>query len=555
MAICMALECLRIRTRAASRRAARGADRPRHRDRCRRRPLTRESATCAWMPTALRSPTRRSPPAVTVRDDVGIEAIAAADWNALAGGTPLLSHAFLSRAARDRLRVARHRLDARAISPPGATARSPARCRSTPRRTPTASTSSTGRGPTPTAATAGATIRSSSRRFRSRRRRARGCSPPTTPCAPRCSRAALARLQPRATATAIRRSRRCTCCFRPRPRPRACEAAGMIVRNGVQFRWENPGYRDFADFLATFNHDKRKKVKQERRQGRRGRHHVHAQGRRARSRRADWAFFYRCYEHTYREHHSTPYLTLEFFERIGAELPGNLMLAIGRRDGTPICAALDVFDADTLWGRYWGTTEYVPGLHFEACYYQAIEFCIERRIARFEGGAQGVHKLARGLVAGDHVVGARDRRSRVRARDRRVLRARARRRRARHRRARRGEPVSPRRNAGCKSPRAAPARLAAIACQTRSDERHRTAHPRRSRRDADAQSPGRAQCARSRDDRRARRAHGGGRRRRQPARRRAARRRAAFHGRRRHPLVRRSGSARRRPRAAKASRA
>ncbi len=76
----------------------------------------------------------------------------------------------------------------------------------------------------------------------------------------------------------------------------------------------------------------------------------------------------------------------------------HLLLVVGERDGRPLCAALDVFDDATLWGRYWGTVEYVAGLHFEACYYQAIEFCIERRIARFEGGAQGVHKLARGLL-------------------------------------------------------------------------------------------------------------------------------------------------------------
>jgi predicted N-acyltransferase len=79
-------------------------------------------------------------------------------------------------------------------------------------------------------------------------------------------------------------------------------------------------------------------------------------------------------------------------------MPGNVVLVIGARDGTPVCAALDIFDRDTLWGRYWGTTEHVPGLHFEACYYQAIEFCIERRIGLFEGGAQGVHKLARGFL-------------------------------------------------------------------------------------------------------------------------------------------------------------
>jgi predicted N-acyltransferase len=185
--------------------------------------------------------------------------------------------------------------------------------------------------------------------------------------------------------------------FPTEPEARACEAAGMMVRNGVQFRWENPSYRDFADFLATFNHDKRKKVKQERRRvAEAGIAFTRKVG--AEITAADWAFFFRCYQHTYGEHHSTPYLSLEFFERIGAELPGNLMLALGHRGNTRVCAALDVFDAGTLWGRYWGTTERVSGLHFEACYYQAIEFCIERKIARFEGGAQGVHKLARGLV-------------------------------------------------------------------------------------------------------------------------------------------------------------
>ncbi len=79
-------------------------------------------------------------------------------------------------------------------------------------------------------------------------------------------------------------------------------------------------------------------------------------------------------------------------------MPEHLLLVLGQRNGRPLCAALDVFDDDTLWGRYWGTIDYVPGLHFEACYYQAIEFCLERGIASFEGGAQGLHKLARGLT-------------------------------------------------------------------------------------------------------------------------------------------------------------
>jgi predicted N-acyltransferase len=198
--------------------------------------------------------------------------------------------------------------------------------------------------------------------------------------------------------------------------PEAAEAAegeglGMIPRSGVQFHWANPGYRDFTDFLAAFAHDKRKKVRQERRrllesgvtfERRRG-HAITG---------ADWDFFYECYEGTYRAHHSTPYLSLNFFERIGALLPDNMLLVVGARHGRPICAALDIYNGETLWGRYWGTKEFVSGLHFEACYYQAIEFCIEQRIARFEGGAQGVHKLARGLLPVTthslHAVGDRE---------------------------------------------------------------------------------------------------------------------------------------------------
>lgn len=175
------------------------------------------------------------------------------------------------------------------------------------------------------------------------------------------------------------------------------EACGLVPRQGVQFHWTNPGYRDFADFLAAFSHDKRKKVKQERRKlATAGVTFERKRGRDISA--ADWAFFYQCYESTYRAHHSTPYLSPAFFECIGDRLAEHMLLVVGSRDGRRLCSALDVFDTDTLWGRYWGTTEYVPGLHFEACYYQAIEFCIEQRITRFEGGAQGLHKLARGLL-------------------------------------------------------------------------------------------------------------------------------------------------------------
>jgi uncharacterized protein len=186
------------------------------------------------------------------------------------------------------------------------------------------------------------------------------------------------------------------------------EAMGMIRRAGLQFHWTNPGYRDFADFLTTFTHDKRKKVKQERRRlAESGVTFERIRGPAITSR--DWEFFYRRYERTYREHHSTPYLSPEFFQRIGAALSDNLLLVVGSRRGRRICAALGLHDGDALWGRYWGTTEFVSGLHFEACYYQSIEFCIEQRLARFEGGAQGVHKLARGLLPVEtyslHVIG------------------------------------------------------------------------------------------------------------------------------------------------------
>jgi hypothetical protein len=172
---------------------------------------------------------------------------------------------------------------------------------------------------------------------------------------------------------------------------------GMIPRAGLQFHWTNPGYRDFADFLSTFSHDKRKKVLQERRKvAEAGVTFERIRGSAITA--EDWGFFFSRYEQTYREHHSTPYLNLDFFLRIGAALPDSMLLVVGSRQGRRICAALGLHDGETLWGRYWGTTEFVSGLHFEACYYQSIEFCIEQRLARFEGGAQGGHKLARGLL-------------------------------------------------------------------------------------------------------------------------------------------------------------
>jgi uncharacterized protein len=177
----------------------------------------------------------------------------------------------------------------------------------------------------------------------------------------------------------------------------ALREAGMLERSGIQFHWRNAGYADFEAFLAALSHDKRKKIRQERKRvGAAGVELRRVTGREATS--ADWDFFTSCYRRTYREHRSTPYLTREFFGMIAERMPDNVLLVIAARDGRPIAAALDLFGADALYGRYWGSTEHVPGLHFEACYYQAIEFCIERGIALFEGGAQGEHKHARGFL-------------------------------------------------------------------------------------------------------------------------------------------------------------
>lgn len=177
----------------------------------------------------------------------------------------------------------------------------------------------------------------------------------------------------------------------------ALARAGLLQRRGYQFHWPNPGYSNFDEFLATLSHDKRKKIRQERRKVfEAGLHFETRSGRDIRE--ADWAFFHRCYVHTYRLHRSTPYLNLDFFQQLGERLPEHCMMVLGYRNGQPVCAALDLYDSERLYGRYWGALEYVPGLHFETCYYQGMEFCMAKKLKIFEGGAQGEHKLARGFL-------------------------------------------------------------------------------------------------------------------------------------------------------------
>ena len=235
----------------------------------------------------------------------------------------------------------------------------------------------------------------------------------------------------------------------------ACEQAGLMLRHTVQFHWENMAptlpaargslpFSDFDAFLATLSQEKRKKIRQERRK-------VSDAGvtfRRSLGRDitpTDWDFFYRCYERTYLEHGNAPYLNRDFFQRMADTMPDHWLLFTAERNGHPIATSLIALDEystgpssqntpgdwaavcsaqvkeepakragnteqNTLppslgtektkvaYGRYWGALERVDCLHFEACYYQPLQWCIAHGYHRFEGGAQGEHKMARALL-------------------------------------------------------------------------------------------------------------------------------------------------------------
>ncbi len=185
------------------------------------------------------------------------------------------------------------------------------------------------------------------------------------------------------------------------------KAQGFLVRQGVQFHWRNNAYKTFDDFLASLNKDKRKKIKQERRYAlESGVAVTHRVG--AEITENDWNFFYRCYVQTYREHRSTPYLTRDFFTRLAETFADHCLLSIATFEGKPVAASFcliggnDQVDTEgkrdrRMYGRYWGSIAHVPHLHFELCYYAPIEYAITHGFDVFEGGAQGEHKLARGL--------------------------------------------------------------------------------------------------------------------------------------------------------------
>ena len=175
------------------------------------------------------------------------------------------------------------------------------------------------------------------------------------------------------------------------------EKSQLLMRRTVQFHWQNNGYADFDDFLSRLSAHRRKVIRQERRR-------VRDAGvsfrwlRGAQIERGHWEFFERCYRRTYAEHRSSPYLSLEFFLRLGETLPRHTLMILAEREGRSIGGTLNIITDEKILGRYWGALEHVPLLHFECCYYQAIEYAIAQRLARFEGGAQGEHKLFRGLL-------------------------------------------------------------------------------------------------------------------------------------------------------------
>ncbi len=182
----------------------------------------------------------------------------------------------------------------------------------------------------------------------------------------------------------------------------ACDSLGMMQRQTVQIHWHNENFESFDGFLASLSQEKRKKIKQERRRvADAGVSFEISEGNDISAKH--WDFFYRCYERTYLEHGNAPYLTRAFFESMQLNMPENWVMFTAIRNGNPIAASLVAVqdlesDYAVSYGRYWGALERVDCLHFEACYYQPIQWCIARNVKRFEGGAQGEHKMARALM-------------------------------------------------------------------------------------------------------------------------------------------------------------
>lgn len=174
-------------------------------------------------------------------------------------------------------------------------------------------------------------------------------------------------------------------------------AADWLIRTGTQFHWLNRGYGSFDDFLGALSSRKRKAIRKERAAAQSAVTIERFAG--ADITPAHWDHFWTFYQDTGARKWGQPYLTRSFFDLIGEAMGDKVVLFLASRDGDPVAGALNFVGPDCLYGRYWGCTEDIPFLHFELCYYQAIDFAIEHGLPRVEAGAQGEHKLARGYEA------------------------------------------------------------------------------------------------------------------------------------------------------------
>ena len=172
-------------------------------------------------------------------------------------------------------------------------------------------------------------------------------------------------------------------------------AQGWLMRTGEQYHWSNEGYGDFTDFLAALSSRKRKAIRKEREAAlASGVEIVHLTG--TAITEAHWDAFWHFYQDTGARKWGRPYLTRAFFSAISAAMGDRILLMLALRNGEPVAGALNFIGSDCLYGRYWGSSQDIPFLHFELCYYQAIDWAIAHGLARVEAGAQGAHKLARG---------------------------------------------------------------------------------------------------------------------------------------------------------------
>lgn len=177
----------------------------------------------------------------------------------------------------------------------------------------------------------------------------------------------------------------------------ALGAAGFLQRQGQQFHWTNRGYRDFEDFLGALSSRKRKQIRRERRDALAGGISIRVlTGKEIMTRH--WDAFFRFYRATSDRKWGDPYLTRRFFDLLGERLADRVALVMAEKDGALVAGALNLIGREALYGRNWGCLGDFPFLHFECCYYQAIEFAIARGLARVEAGAQGPHKIQRGYL-------------------------------------------------------------------------------------------------------------------------------------------------------------